>query len=232
MARKETQAEAQPGTAQPTKPQVQVQDWPQQPQPYWPQQPSQYYQTQYQQPQPAPAEQAIPSDAPAQQDQPAQMAAPPLLGSTPTGINQIIASLGTNKGTHFTGPVCSGGPPGKNIIGSALDALFLHVDYTMKNFSLPVQFPVDSILLWAAPVAYTAFVPAATATLALGSTLNGVDILAATPIGTGPVAVTGQLPVGGTTPFQAYVTVGANTLTTAGSIVVALIYATGFPKWS
>lgn len=167
------------------------------------------------------------------------LAIPPLLKKTPTSINQIIPATLGDKGTHFTGPVVSGPQPGANMAaGAALSAMALQVDYSMgATFSLPLQFPKDCFLLWALPIVYTAFSGGTgDSTFALGTTANGVDILAATNMGAlhavaiKPVIATIPLP-SDAVPGQIYFTV-QNGTNTAGLGIVLLIYARSALKWS
>ena len=159
----------------------------------------------------------------------------PVFGSVPTNTNQILASFGA-KGTHFTGPLLTGGPPGRAISGSALSTVFLRVDYSMGNFSLPIQFPTDALLLWMVTFVYTAFAGGAgDTTVALGTAASGTQILAAKNMGalraTTISPVTGMLPYStDTNLFQAFITV-TNGTNTSGSGVVALVYANAFRKW-
>jgi len=162
---------------------------------------------------------------------------PKYLGKTPTSIAQIIPSLG-EKGTHFKGPLLSGGVPGANLaLGSALLSIGLQVDYTMGSFSLPLQFPADCFLLWKTTLVYNAFTGgSADTTVTLGTGSGRNDILAAD--GMGPLHAVSIKPVTGPLPFtidpnpgQLWVTVTSNG-NTAGLGVVVLIYARGFQKWS
>ena len=232
--------------------------WPQQPQwppgQQWPQpQPPQFVPPDPVPPAPAPpppmdaapvppAGEAQPPAAPPAPGwkSPAQFAAPPLLGKAPTTIQQLLAPLGA-KATRFSGPVVSGGVPGSaTVAGSALCALILRVDYTMGNFTLPILFPADSILLWCTQQAYTAFTGGTLdTTFALGRTSGGAEILAATNMGALHAAaiepVISSLPLSSDaptfTPFQAYLTV-AQSGNTAGQGVIVIIFARGFNVWT
>jgi hypothetical protein len=180
--------------------------------------------------------------APAQQpaDQPAVTPAivPPVLGAVPTGINQILVTSLGEKASHFKGPVASGGVPGSNLaVGAALLSLAVQVDYSMGNFSLALQFPPDCVLLWTTTLVYTAFAGGTgDTTVALGTTANGVDVLAATAMGA--IHTTAIHPVTGTLPYGADANPGKLWITvtqlgsTAGLGLVNLIYARNFLKWN
>jgi hypothetical protein len=159
---------------------------------------------------------------------------PPLLGHAPINISQLLISLG-DKAAHFQGPVASGRPG--EIQGSALLNLFLHVDYTMGSFSLPIQFPTDAMLLWACTLVYAPFTGgSADTTFQLGTGSGRNDILTAD--GMGPIHTTSIKPVTGTLPFsidpnpgQCWITVTGNS-NTAGNGGVILIYLRPFQKRS
>jgi hypothetical protein len=244
--------------APPAAPEAQWPQWPGQQPPQWQQPPWQPQQPQWPEqppPQPAPPDPVPPPAAPpappaAGAQRPAApglkgpgvalFGAPPLLGKTPTTVQQLLANFG-GKATHFTGPVVSGGTPGAaTVAGSALCALMLRVDYTMGNFTLPILFPADSILLWCTQQAYTAFTGGTLdTTFALGRTSGGAEILAATNMGALHAAaiepVISSLPLSSDaptfTPFQAYLTV-AQSGNTAGQGVIVIIFARGFNVWT
>jgi len=216
------------------------------------------------QPQAAPAQEKLPPPVPPPGEmkgaQPPQaktplvvspFGVPPLLGKAPTSLANIIANLG-DKGTHHFGPVITGGGPSftaaatppvtqvTKVAGSALAAFFIQIDYTMGDFTLPLLFPTDSILLWAIPQVYTPFTGSATDTkFQLGRTSGGAEILAATVMGVAHALtispMLSTLPTysdaPGMTPFQAYLHV-AQSGNTAGQGIVAFIFARGFQKWS
>jgi len=162
---------------------------------------------------------------------------PPLLGKTPTSLNQILPSLLGAKGTHHVGPVISGGTPGSGVAqGSALCALPLQIDYTMGAFSLPIQFPPDCQLLWAISLVYTAFAGTGDLSYQLGIAPNGATVLAAQVMGAIHTSalhpVTGTIPYGNDpNPGLIYFTAVPNG-NTAGLGIVTLIYSRLFPKWS
>ncbi|HEY6290745.1 MAG TPA: hypothetical protein VI455_04175 [Terriglobia bacterium] len=176
---------------------------------------------------------------PETQAPPGVQAAPPrgYLGFVPTNINQVLANLGP-KATHFTGAVVSGGVPGSVFCdGSALCCLLLQVDYTMGTFSLPVVFPQASILLWCATMVLVPFAGGADdATVALGRTLSGSEILAAQDMGAlyaltvEPVTGTLGLPTDAN-PYQCYVTFNSEG-NTSGQGFVVLMYARSWATWN
>jgi hypothetical protein len=144
------------------------------------------------------------------------------------------------QGTHFTAPIVSGPAPGSPAIAAPAGlTLSIVLDHSMNNFSLPILFPADSLLIWAALVEYQAFTTAPT--VALGRTSGAVDILAATAFGLAAgstvfATVTGQLPLWGATtpqvPFQAFLTVALNNANPAGSGLIVLGYTRIARKWS
>ena len=166
---------------------------------------------------------------------------PPALGKTPTSIGQLAPKppIGA-KATHFSAPISSGPTPGSAAVaGAAVLTLTLTLDYSMGNFSLPIQFPVDSLLLWAALVeSATAFT--APPSVSVGMTNGAADIVAATPLAgagkTAWVAATGQLPLEGAVspqvPFQGWINVTANGANTAGFGYVVLGYARIPQPWN
>lgn len=157
------------------------------------------------------------------------------LGKTPTSINQILLSGGA-KATHFTGPVVSGNSA-HEVLGSALLAMAISVDYTMGNFSLPIQFPTDSLLLYFVTMPYAAFAGGTGDTqVQLGTASGRNDI--ATANGFGALHTITINPVQGTlpfsvdpNPFQCWITVN-NEGNTAGKGVVLLTYARLAQAWS
>jgi hypothetical protein len=162
-------------------------------------------------------------------------AAPPVLGKTPTSINQLYFNSG-KKGTHFTGPVCSGG--GKDPFGSALEVMVLQVDYSMGGFSLPIVFPTDAILLWVNTLSVVAFAGGTgDASISLGTAASGADILGISNPGvvhaTTIHPVLRSLPLNGidTNPGQCYLTFG-NSSATSGLALVMILYARCAMKWS
>jgi hypothetical protein len=165
-------------------------------------------------------------------------AIPPLFGKTPTSISQILASTLGSKGTHFTGPVVSGGTPGSGVAqGSALLALAIQVDYTMGAFSLPLQFPADALILWATTLVYTAFAGGTGDTsFTLGKTTGAADVLAAHNMGAlhavSIVPAIGTLPLpSDANPGQLWINVTPNG-NTAGQGIIVLLYMRPFFKWS
>jgi hypothetical protein len=166
-----------------------------------------------------------------------QAANPPLLGKTPTQIKQILLNAGS-PAAHISGPIISGRPGAVAIPGLALLSVPILVDYTMGNFSLPIQFPEESILLWAASMVYNSFTGGVSGdtTFQLGTANGRNDILAAD--GMGPIHTTAIHPVTGTlpfavdpNPFQCWITVN-NEGNTAGSGVVILIFMRSANLWT
>jgi hypothetical protein len=167
---------------------------------------------------------------------PQPLAAPPALGKTPTALSQLYFNSG-KKGTHFFGPVVSGG--GKDPFGTALQAMVLQVDYSMGTFSLPVTLPTDAMLLWVNTLGLVAFAGGASgdAAITLGTAANGVDILAAANPGAARAfaihPVLKGLPFNGidTNPGQFYLSFD-NKGNTSGVALVMILYARCAMKWS
>lgn len=168
---------------------------------------------------------------------PAELASnPPLLGYTPTSINQIILSAG-QRATRFPGPLVCGRQSDPYVPGAALLSLPLLVDYTMGSFSLPMQFPRESVLLWAVNMVYASFAGGTQDTsFQLGTGSGRNDILAAD--GFGAIHTTGIVPVTGTlpfeidpNPFQAWLTVTGYG-NTAGSALLILLFMRCALQWS
>jgi len=152
---------------------------------------------------------------------------PPLLGRAPASIRDMILAP-QNPATRFTGPILSG-EKGHVAIGSAMLQLPLWVDYTMGNFSLPIQFEPASMLIWIVQMAYADFNGSQSTSVALGTNQDGVQI--AVPDGFLPMhqigirQCTGTLPFAiDPNPFECWVTVN-NYGATAGSGVVLIGYA-------
>ena len=152
---------------------------------------------------------------------------PPLLGKVPTSAKQLTFQP-TVMPTRFTGPVLSGGKD-EVVVGSAMLQLPLWIDWTMGNFSLPIQFQRGSMLLWIVQMAYAPFNGSQSTSVALGTNQNGAQIAAADGFdvyhnikirqctGTLPFAIDPN-------PFQCWITVN-NYGATAGSGVVLIGYA-------
>lgn len=170
---------------------------------------------------------------------PTPLGQPPLYGKTPTSINQLFPANVGSKGTHFVGPVISGGPPGSGVTqGSAVLALALQVDYTMGAFSLPLQLPADAIVLWATTLVYTAWSGGTGDTaFTLGRTTGAADILASTTMGAlhavtiKPVTGTAPLPADAN-PGQIWINVTPNGTPTAGLGLIVILYMRPFFKWN
>jgi len=108
----------------------------------------------------------------------------------------------------------------------------------MGDFSIPIQFPPASILLWACTIVYNGFSGGSSGdtTFQLGTGAGRNDILAAD--GFGAIHTTQVHPVTGTlpfavdpNPFQAWLTVtqGGNN---AGNAGLLLLFARCAPTWS
>ena len=154
----------------------------------------------------------------------------PILGSTPTSIQQILlAPFGSNRPSRVTGPMMSG-PKGGLAVGSALLALPLWVDYSMGSFNLPIQFPPGSILLWIQMTTYAAWGGGAQNTaVSLGTASGRTDIFG--PDGFPAQHVMELLPMTGTLPFatdpnpwQCWVGVNGYS-NTSGAGFLSLLYA-------
>jgi hypothetical protein len=182
------------------------------------------------------------SQVPQAQQQPSQPAGPtplvgpPVLGKTPTAINQIFVT-GGYKATHFRGGVVSGGFTPGETPGVDLASIALYVDYSMGNFTLPLQLPKDSILLWRVLMPYVAFAGGSGDTqVELGVAANGVGISPATNMGAlNSITITPVVaPVpqaNATNPFQIYITVTGNG-NTSGSGLVVLVFARLAQIWN
>jgi hypothetical protein len=174
----------------------------------------------------APEAPAVPSLSGTQQP-------PPLLGAAPTTSTQLRGLVPGSKASHFTGPVVSGPTPGSpdGIAGAAVLTATFSIDYTMGNFALPIQFPVNSILLWAQSVVIVAY-DLAEPTVELGTAANGADILALTPFAgvrsSEWQAVTLGLPANGVI----YLSVAGNTGHASGQALVTLGYARCARAWN
>jgi hypothetical protein len=157
------------------------------------------------------------------------MVGPPVLGKTPTAINQIMLS-GGHKATHFRGPVVHGSPTAGEALGTAMGTIALWVDYSMGSFSLPLQLPKDSILLWRVLMPYVAFAGGTgDSTVALGAVASGASISAATVFGAlNSITISPVIaPVpqaNATNPFQIFITVTGNS-NTSGSGLLLLVFA-------
>jgi hypothetical protein len=182
-----------------------------------------------------PQVQQQPSQQPAQPGvQP--LAPPPPLGKTPTNIKQIMYQSG-KKGTHFTGPVVSG--LATEAMGTDMAALTLWVDYTMTPFSLPIQFPLDAVLVWVVTCSIVAFSAgvAGDALMTVGTTNNGTDIVASIQPGAQYVQkitqVVRSLPLKGIDPVpgQAYFSFNNNNNNTGGWCLVSFLYTRCAMPW-
>lgn len=163
---------------------------------------------------------------------------PPPFGKTPTDISQIIYAAGA-QATRTAAPIVSAPIGMGQVPGLALLALPIYIDYSMGNFSLPMQFPPQCMLLWAATLVYASFTGSAgptDTTFQLGTASGRNDILAAD--GMGPIHTTAIHPVEGTLPFAADPNPGQCWLTvnnqgnTSGSGVITLIYFRTASNWN
>lgn len=153
---------------------------------------------------------------------------PPVLGKTPTSVAMLQRNIPGTKGSHFTGPVVSGPPPGapfptsassgaRQVAGAGICSLSLLIDSSMSNFNIPIAFPPGSILYAWQSVTFTAF-PVGPIVFTMGSTSGATDIFAGGAFGAALVAtdgnVTGCLPLWNATspqvPFQGWLNVTAN----------------------
>lgn len=170
-------------------------------------------------------------------DAPVALASFPPLGYTPTNVKQIFASVGP-QATHFSAPVVSGPVPGSQAVpGAALLSLTLRLDYSMGNFTIPIQFPPNVILLWTAIAVQTAFTGGTQETaFVLGTTSGGSDILPVQAIAGAAgsmeiVPISGLLaPPPAANPFTAFLAV-SNYGNTAGSALVTIMYAPLYSAW-
>jgi hypothetical protein len=177
---------------------------------------------------------------------------PPGLGKVPASVSGLQPPLPIgSKATYFSGPLMSGSIPQKAtagypnasfapVGGAALLTMALAVDYSMGNFTVPVQFPPDSVITGVAEVIAVPFT-GTPPKFQLGTTSGAADIVAATafPATAGPTtfaAAAGQLPLWGSTtpkvPFQASFTVTLNTGSTAGLALVLIQFARVPQKWT
>ena len=180
---------------------------------------------------------------------------PPPAGSTAQSAFNLQAPLPIGeKATHFSGPIVSGGipqvpawtaPHGGPMLtdpigGSAILTAGLWVDYSQGNFTIPVQFPPDSLIVSIGTTTAVAFTAAPT--FQLGTTSGGSQIGTGTmPAPGGPLTfldASGQLPLWGAqnatpplVPFQAYLTVAGNT-GTAGLGVILVKFIRIAQRWT
>lgn len=150
---------------------------------------------------------------------------PKPLRKTPQAVTQIMFPDGTQS-THFQGPVVSGPAPGvQGAAGSARLTLSLQVDGTMGNFSVPIRFPGGSLLESISAVTYATGLAA---TVELGTTQGAADVATVTLPAYGafedPVPPGVQMPLWDAAlpeePFQIWLTVAGNTVSTGGAIIL------------
>lgn len=168
-----------------------------------------------------------------------RVAPPPPLGKPPSNISSLFVNMPGTKGTHFTGPVVSGPTPGRldGIRGAAqLNAAF-RVDYSMGNFSLPVQFPLGSFVFSGYAITYQTFTAAPS--VSLGTQTGLANVLGALALPAQGASVTGQvlapLPIWEVNPplfpFRGWLNVTGNTGTAGGGIVI-VTYAVLAQPWT
>ena len=166
-------------------------------------------------------------------------AAPKPLKATPTSINQIASPDGA-KATHFQGPLVSGPTPGvQGAIGSAKLVLTVQLDWSMGNFSIPIQFPGGSFLQGFNAACYETGLPAGIA-VSLGSQQNGSDIAVWSLPAKGSIEAVApplkQMPVWSDScpfcPFQCWLTVTGNTGSTVGGVLLFIEYLRCAGPWS
>lgn len=160
---------------------------------------------------------------------------PPSPGwETPSGIEQLAVPLPIGeKATHFSGPIVSGGipqnplwrVPGSTpsegplpVAGTAVLTTTLTVDFSMGDFTIPVQFPEGSVLSMYGTTTLIGFDAAGPVAWSLknaagASLLNGSFLSA--PNHAGPFAAGNMLPLWDAAPpeipFQAQLNVNGNT---------------------
>lgn len=165
---------------------------------------------------------------------------PPLLGKAPTSFAQMQSKLPGTKATHFMGPVVSGPATGKNeASGTGAQALTLLLDYTMGNFSIPIQFPIGSFVYSWLSVTFVAFATGPVA-FTMGSTSGATDILTAGSFGAAhgelDQNITGSLPlwdaVSPAVPFQGWLNVSGNTGGPGGQGLIVLFFFRLALPWS
>jgi hypothetical protein len=151
-----------------------------------------------------------------------------VLGKTPTSVAQILLSpYGSALPSRVTGPLASG--PAGGTVGTALLSIGLSIDYSMGNFSLPVQLPPGSILLWLQATTYQAWSGGTqNPTVSLGTTNGGTQILAAQTFPAKGIMLlapaTGTLPFAtDPNPWQFWINLTGFS-NTAGAGFVVLIY--------
>lgn len=162
---------------------------------------------------------------------------PPPLGRPPASISSLGVNMPGAKGTHFTGPVVSGPTPGRpeGVQGSALLSANFKIDYSMGNFSFPLQFPQGSFLYAGYAITYQAFTAAPTVTI--GMQPGGTDISVTIPAVNTSQLVTLDVPlplwnaVPPKVPFRCWLNVTGNT-GTAGGTILSLIYIVLAQAWS
>lgn len=181
---------------------------------------------------------------------------PPPAGSTAESAFQLQAPLPIGeKATHFSGPIVSGGIPAVSgwttphggpmltdpIGGSANLTAGFWVDYSQGDFTIPIQFPPDSLI--GAIGAATAVAFASAPTFQIGRTSGGSEIGGGSmPAPGGPLTfidATGQLPLWGAqdatpplVPFQAFLTVAGNTGGAAGLGVILVQFIRIAQRWT
>src|SRR5215471_9555467 len=106
---------------------------------------------------------------------------PPLLGHKPVTVREMTVGF-LQPVTRFTAPMLSGSK-GADVIGTSILQLPLYVDWTMGDFTMPIQFEAASLVLWMAKLAYADFngvdvsTPRKTS-VSLGSSSGGGEIIA------------------------------------------------------
>jgi hypothetical protein len=153
-----------------------------------------------------------------------------ILGHIPKSLAELLlAPYASNRPSRTTGPLMSG-PVGGQVVGSALLALPLWIDYSMGNFSLPVQFPPGSVLLWIQMTTYAAWGGGTQNPAVSIGTANGTSDIY------GPIAFPAQhvmtlQPMTGTLPFatdanpwKAWLTINGYS-NTSGAGFLSLLYA-------
>jgi hypothetical protein len=174
---------------------------------------------------------------------------PPLLGVAPTSVAQMQKYLPGAKGSHFTGPVVSGPPPGApypltagqnpQVSGTGACALTLLLDYTMGNFSIPIAFPQGSFIYSWLSVTFVAFATGPVA-FTMGTTSGATDIISGGSFGAAlgelDQNITGSLPlwnaVSPQVPFQGWLNVTGNTGGPAGQGLIVLFFIRLALPWS
>ena len=176
-----------------------------------------------------PTVQELPVETPAEEE---AVEAEAEIPAALAAASPLIAPPASQKATHFTGPIVSGGPnyvQGQAALAYRFDVSYLTPAFTGATPGAKLVFPPGTMLAKIRADVRTAFTVAATA-LKIGTTTSGAEIASVALDGAGTFEVAPLIPI----PVNGILYLSLNPgASTAGAAAIAIGYV-GAPaaKWS